>query len=126
VNTRAVLSELREIRHRCDKLIEQVETDPLAAAVGLIDQHQSRMSVRRHCAAVRRRRAEGKTDAFITGGGRVFLLTPEAHQEELDHGSPSRSALASCAPDSDAEEESAYRELLVRMRPSQTRPTNDA
>jgi hypothetical protein len=127
VNSRKVLSELREIRRSCDKLIERIETDPLAEAVDLIDQHKSRLSVRRHCAAVRRRRAEGKGGAFISGGGRLFLLTPEAHQEELDHGSPSRPGPASCAPESDAEEESAYRELLLRMgQPSQTGPTNDA
>lgn len=125
VNTRAVLSELREIRRRCETLIERIETEPLANATDLIDQHKSRLSVRRHCAAVRRRRAEGKSDAFVSG--RLYLLTPEAHQEELDHGSPSAPGLASCVPDSDTEEESAYRELVLRMgRHSETGPTNDA
>jgi hypothetical protein len=46
-----------------------------------VDQHQSSLSVRQHCKAVRRRRAEGKGGAAIQG--RRYLLTREALWEEM-------------------------------------------
>jgi hypothetical protein len=113
VNKRQVLGELRQIRRCCDGLIERIETEPSVDSTDLIDQHKSKLTARRHCAAVRRRRAEGKSDAFISG--RQYLLTPEAYREELNREPLSRPGLADCLPDNDADEESAYRELRTRM-----------
>jgi hypothetical protein len=80
VNTRAVLSELREIRRSCDKLIEQIETEPRPEATSMIDQTASDLGPKRHCAVVRRRIYEDKPGALIIG--RRHLLSPEAYAEE--------------------------------------------
>ncbi|MEI9949473.1 MAG: hypothetical protein WDO74_10940 [Pseudomonadota bacterium] len=55
---------------------------------GWVDQHASALGPRRHCAAVRRRIAEGAPGA--ERAGRRLLLTPEALQEELSRGSKKR------------------------------------
>jgi len=52
---------------------------------GWIDQHASPLGPRRHCAAVRRRIAEGAPGA--ERAGRRLLLTPDALREELSRGS---------------------------------------
>jgi hypothetical protein len=65
---------------------------PSGAALDLIDQHMSDMSVRRHCAAVRRRMSQGLSGAFVDG--RRHLLSREALAEELGRSSRPRLALA--------------------------------
>jgi hypothetical protein len=52
-----------------------------AAEPGWLDQHHSDLTVRQHCQAVRRRRAEGKPGASVKG--RRYLLTREALWEEM-------------------------------------------
>jgi hypothetical protein len=74
-------------------------TDELARKIGrivarelrgedprLIDQAFSQLGRRRHIAAVRRRLAEGKPGASVVG--RRFLLSQEAHAEELGRLQP--------------------------------------
>lgn len=80
MNKRAVLIELRELRRRCDTLIETIETEPVANALDLIDQSISDLGPKRHCAAVRRRIQRDEPGAFKDG--RRHMLTPEAYQEE--------------------------------------------
>jgi hypothetical protein len=87
VNTRAVLSELRELRRTvrdieqgCERLIERLETEPRDGGVGMIDQTASDLGPKRHCAIVRRRIAENKSGAVIAG--RRHMLSPEAYAEE--------------------------------------------
>jgi len=59
-----------------------------------VDQHESDLSVRQHCKAVRRRRAEGKGGAAIQG--RRYLLTREALWEEM--GRSPKPGLRKCGP----------------------------
>lgn len=87
VNTRAVLTELRELRRTvrdieqgCERLIERLETEPRNELVGMIDQHGSDLGPKRHCAVVRRRIQDDKRGAIIVG--RRHLLSPEAYAEE--------------------------------------------
>lgn len=89
VNTRAVLSELRELRRTvrdieqgCERLIERLETEPRDGLGGMIDQTGSDLGAKRHCAIVRRRIAENKPGAIISG--RRHMLTPEAYAEECE------------------------------------------
>jgi len=63
---------------------------------GWTDQHASPLGPRRHCAAVRRRIAEGRPGA--ERAGRRLLLTPEAVQEELSRG---RNKQPKADPDAD-------------------------
>lgn len=130
MSTRDMRSELHEMRSElhvvirvaqklergCERIIERIETQPQDDPADMIDQHKSSLSARRHCAAVRRRRAEGKPGAYISG--RRYLLTRKAYIEELARESEARPGLASCAPDNEQEqeEESAYRELVTRMK----------
>lgn len=55
---------------------------------GWTDQHASPLGPRRHCAAARRRLAEGAPGAERVG--RRLLLTPEALKEELARASKKR------------------------------------
>lgn len=80
MNTRNVLGELRQLRRGCDKLIEQIESDPQNDTEDWIDQTQTKLGPRRHCKIVQRRVAAGLLDARILG--RKHLLTPAAHAEE--------------------------------------------
>jgi|ERR1044071_8831414 hypothetical protein len=81
MNKRAILTELRELRRRCDSLIEHVETEPRSeAAGGNVDQSKSELGPKRHCAAVRRRIARNEPGAFIVA--RRHYLTPQAYEEE--------------------------------------------
>jgi hypothetical protein len=87
VNTRAVLKELRELRRAaqdqaqaCDKLILGIESSP-ENDTATIDQSKSELGPRRHCAAVRRMRAQGDPRAFKVG--KRHLMTVDAHAEEL-------------------------------------------
>ena len=130
MNTRRVLKELRGLRRaaqdqaqaaqdqaqHCDRLIEDLESGP-QNDTDMIDQHASALGSRRHCEAVRRRRSEGKLDAFKFG--RRHVLTAEAYAEELTWAGRSDAQLARCgarpAAEAEAEEEVAYRALLKRM-----------
>ena len=68
----------------------------ITSTSSLIDQRQSKLGRRRHAAVVRRRLANGQSGASIVG--RVFYLTPEAHQEELDTISRTHVAPVSIEP----------------------------
>lgn len=83
VNRQRVLAELREMRRRCEVLIEhiEIETSPAQAVpTGLIDQQHSDLGPKVHCAIVRERIARGEPGAFIQN--RKHFLTPEAYAEE--------------------------------------------
>ncbi len=88
VNTRAVLSELRQLRRTahdveqgCERLIERLETEPRDDG-RMIDQAASDLGPKRHCAIVRQRIADRKSGALISG--RRHMLTPEAYAEECE------------------------------------------
>jgi len=72
-----------------------------------IDQHDSALGPRRHCAAVRRRMAEGKEGAWRVK--RDFLLSAEAYREELERCGKEE-------PPSPAEGEDVYQRVLSRGR----------
>jgi hypothetical protein len=83
-----VLSELRQLRRTahdveqgCERLIEQLETEPRDDG-RMIDQTVSDLGPKRHCAIVRRRIADGKSGALISG--RRHMLSPEAYAEECE------------------------------------------
>jgi hypothetical protein len=69
-------------------LLRKVVRDELAAANHPVDnwrdQHQSRLSPRKHCLAVRRRLEANPDDPSAKHVGDKFLLTPDAVAEELD------------------------------------------
>ncbi len=116
---RELLEQLRQARRQArgleqtfDRLLEACEK-PDNDTVEWLDQDQSALGPRRHCAAVRRRMTENKPGAERIG--RRYLLSPAAYAEE--RGIISRAQLARCesATVSDAEEEAAYRALVERM-----------
>jgi len=63
------------------RLIARAVVEELRPKGEWVDQHESELGPRLHCAAVRRRRAEGLGGAAIKG--RRHLLTREALQEEM-------------------------------------------
>lgn len=89
---RAAAADLAELARTFASIVERIaERDGTVGAGspgeaehtggGWVDQHHSDLSVRQHCRAVRRRRAEGKGGAEIHG--RRYLLTREALWEEM-------------------------------------------
>ncbi|HEY2408833.1 MAG TPA: hypothetical protein VGI10_22665 [Polyangiaceae bacterium] len=68
---------LRAAAYECDA----ISAEASAERGTWIDQRRSQLGPRRHCAAVKRRMADGKTDAAIVG--RRHLLSQTAHAEEL-------------------------------------------
>jgi hypothetical protein len=84
-----VLTELRELRRTvrdieqgCERLIERLETEPRDGGAGMIDQTESDLGPKRHCAVVRSRIKENEPGAIIIG--RRHLLSPEAYAEECE------------------------------------------
>lgn len=70
-------------------LVKEVAREVLAGlqgpqtAEGWIDQRRSPLGARLHCKAVRRRLSAGKGGARHDQGRRLYLLTPEALNEEM-------------------------------------------
>lgn len=93
----AVLSAIGVIAQALAPIIAQAIRDELRAGrePDWLNQHQSALGPRRHCAAVRRRIREGSGGAEVSG--RNCLLSRTAHDEEL-----ARPRKRRAAPEADA------------------------
>lgn len=116
MTNRELIEQLREARRQArqleqtfDHLLEMAEA-PQNDVHRWVDQSQSALGAKRHCAAVRRRLADGRDDAEIIG--RSHRLRADAYAEERALIGQGR--LARCAPN-DAEEEAAYQAMRKRI-----------
>jgi hypothetical protein len=102
--------QARALEETVDRLLEVAEHTPQNDTHEWVDQAHSALGPRRHCAAVRRRLADGKKDAEIIG--KTHRLRADAYAEErafIGQG------LARCAVPNDSEEEAAYQALRKRI-----------
>ena len=116
-----ILEEMAERLVRIESYLAKCGPLPATAAAelerggGMIDQRHSDLGRRVHCAAVRRRRAEGDVDNAViirSGNAKRYLLSPAAYAEELQ-----RACLTPPAPAaSDDPPEDAYHRALERAR----------
>ncbi len=118
MTNRELIEQLREARRQAraleqtvDHLLEVAES-PKNDVHHWIDQDESALGPRRHCAAVRRRLSEGKAGAEIIG--KKHRLRADAYAEERAFIGQ---ALARCSASkpNDAEEEAAYQALRKRI-----------
>lgn len=72
---------MEDVFDRLTDVLAEKTVSKMAASQVWINQKDSPLGPRRHCAAVRRRVGEGKEDATILG--KRFLLTQEALNEEM-------------------------------------------
>jgi hypothetical protein len=83
-----VAKDLAELARTFASIVERIADEGEGSGGGgegpessWVDQHQSDLTVRQHCRAVRRRRTEGKPGAAIVG--RRYLMTRAALWEEM-------------------------------------------
>lgn len=109
---------IQRLREACRKVRELGDTVDILLEVASgpqndvdIDQHRSLLGARRHCGAVRRRIAEGLPGAVKIG--RRYLLSPDAHAEELARIGR---ALPKAPPLAKARAQSPEQEALTRIQ----------
>lgn len=114
---RELIEQLREARKQArnleravERILEEAES-PQNDTDDWIDQHQSALGSKRHCAAVRRRLGEGKKDAEKIG--RRHRLSPSAYAEERALVGQLR--LARCEQSGSVDEDAAYQALVRRL-----------
>lgn len=95
-----------------DRIAARLHARQHDVAPGMIEQVSSPLGRRRHCAAVRRRVAEGKPGASIVG--RRYLLSTEALQDELARLSGAKVAAPSGSSGGDVREELRRELSLLR------------
>jgi hypothetical protein len=98
---------LEEIKAQLDRMEARLAKCAAPEAGELVDQRNSPLGRRRHCAAVRRLRAEGDQRVYVKG--RLHMMTRDAVQEEL-----ARVSLPALPAANDLEADGAYARAMQK------------
>lgn len=111
---------MEDIAARLERIEAHLTGPALAASAGMVDQHHTDLGRRVHCAAVRRRRAEGDLEGALivrNGSAKRYLLSPTAYASELQ-----RACLTPRAPEpAEAPADDPYHRAIAKARGASAR-----